>query len=123
MIFDLSEEQRIVQEQARRFAENEIMPTMEADEKGHVFRPERVKQMGDLGFFGCGIPDEYGGNGMGLLESVIMAEQIAKVSPSWRLPFNMQNLGPALTVNNFGTEEQKQQYIPGWVAGESAGGC
>jgi glutaryl-CoA dehydrogenase (non-decarboxylating) len=58
---------------------------------------------------------------MGFLESVIMAEQIAKISPSWRLPFNMQNLGPAVTVNEFGTEEQKQKYIPGWVSGEKLG--
>lgn len=121
MIFDLTEEQRIVQEQARRFAENEILPTLEDDEKHHRFRPERVKQMGELGFFGCGIPEEYGGNGMGFLESVLMGEQIAKVSPSWRLPFNMQNLGPAVTVNKFGTEEQKQKYIPGWCAGEKLG--
>ncbi len=58
---------------------------------------------------------------MGLLESVLMAEQIAKVSPSWRLPFNMQNLGPALTVNQFGTEEQKSGFISGWVSGENLG--
>jgi glutaryl-CoA dehydrogenase (non-decarboxylating) len=121
MIFELAEEQRMVQEQARRFAENEILPTMEQDEKEHRFRPERVKQMGELGFFGCAIAEEYGGNGMGLFESVLMAEQIAKVSPSWRLPFNMQNLGPALTVNQFGSEEQKQTYIPGWVSGENLG--
>ena len=121
MIFDLSEEQRIVQEQARRFAENEIRPTMEEDEKNHVFRPERVRQMGELGFFGCALPEEFGGNGMGFLESVLIAEQIAKVSPSWRLPFNMQNFGPAVTVNRFGNEEQKAKYIPGWVAGEDIG--
>jgi glutaryl-CoA dehydrogenase (non-decarboxylating) len=121
MIFELTEEQRIVQEQARRFAENEIRPTMEEDEKNHVFRPERVRMMGELGFFGCALPEEYGGNGMGFLESVLIGEQIAKVSPSWRLPFNMQNLGPAVTVNRFGTEEQKQAYIPGWVAGEKMG--
>lgn len=121
MILELNEEQRMVQEQARRFAEQEIMPTMEQDEKEHRFRPELVAKMGELGFFGCGIPEEYGGNGMGFLESVIMSEQIAKVSPSWRLPFNMQNLGPALTVNQFGTEEQKQKYIPGWVSGEKLG--
>lgn len=121
MIFDLNEEQRIVQDQARRFAENEILPTLEEDEKHHVFRPERVKQMGELGMFGCGIPEEYGGNGMGLLESVLMAEQIAKISPSWRLPFNMQNLGPALTVNKFGNEKQKEKYIPGWASGEKLG--
>ncbi len=121
MDFNLSEEQRLVQEQARRFAENEIRPTLEADEKDHRFRPERVRQMGELGFFGCALPEAYGGNGMGFLESVLIAEQIAKVSPSWRLPFNMQNLGPALTVNEFGTEEQKRTHIPGWVSGEKMG--
>ncbi len=121
MIFELSEEQRIVQEQARRFAEQEILPTLEEDERNHVFRPERVRKMGELGFFGCCIPESYGGNGMGFLESVLMTEQIAKVSPSWRLPFNMQNVGPAMTVNEFGTEAQKQAFIPGWVAGEKFG--
>jgi glutaryl-CoA dehydrogenase (non-decarboxylating) len=121
MVFELSEEQRIVQEQARRFAENEIRPTMEEDEKNHVFRPERVKEMGKLGFFGCAVSEQYGGNGMGFLESVLMTEQIAKVSPSWRLPFNMQNMGPAVTVNRFGTEEQKQALIPDWVSGEKMG--
>lgn len=121
MILELNEEQRMVQEQARRFAENEIRPGMEEDEKNHVFRPERVRQMGELGFFGCALPEEYGGNGMGFLESVLIAEQIAKVSPSWRLPFNMQNLGPAVTVNRFGTAGQKRNCIPGWVSGEKMG--
>lgn len=121
MIFELNEEQRIVQEQARRFAEKEILPTMAEEEANHSFNRERIKRMGELGFFGCALPEEYGGNGMGFMESVIMTEQIAKVSPSWRVPFNMQNLGPALTVNKFGTEEQKKRYIPDWVSGDSIG--
>jgi glutaryl-CoA dehydrogenase (non-decarboxylating) len=121
MVFELDEVQRIVKEQARRFAENEIRPTMEDEEKGHVFRPDRVRQMGELGFFGCSLPEEYGGNGMGFLESVLMTEQVAKVSPSWRLPFNMQNIGPAVTVDQFGTDEQKRSLIPGWVSGEKIG--
>ncbi len=121
MDFLLNEEQRMVQEQTRRFAENEIRPIMEDDEKEHRFRPEIVKQMGDLGFFGCCLPEEFGGNGMGYMESVLMTEQLARVSPSWRLPFNLQNIGPALTVNQFGTEEQKKKYIPGWVSGEKIG--
>ncbi|GAB6062790.1 glutaryl-CoA dehydrogenase Acd [Deferrisoma palaeochoriense] len=121
MIFELTPEQKMVQEQARRFAENEIKPFVEKEEAEHAFPLERVRKMGELGFFGCGIDEKYGGNGMGLLESVLLAEQIAKVSPSWRLPFNMQNLGPALTVQKFGTEEQKEKYIPGWVSGEKIG--
>jgi len=121
MNFDLTPEQKLVQEQAKRFAENEIKPFVEEEEAAHAFSLERVKKMADLGFFGCGIEEQYGGNGMGILESVLLAEQIAKVSPSWRLPFNMQNIGPALTVQKFGTEEQKQGLIPGWVNGENIG--
>ncbi|GAW93042.1 glutaryl-CoA dehydrogenase Acd [Calderihabitans maritimus] len=121
MNFALTEEQRMLQEMARKFAEKEILPTLEEDEKNHRFRPELVRKMGELGFFGCAVDEEYGGNGMGFLESVLIAEQIAKVSASWRLPFNMQNLGPAVTVNRFGTEEQKRKYIPKWVSGESLG--
>jgi glutaryl-CoA dehydrogenase (non-decarboxylating) len=58
---------------------------------------------------------------MGYLESVLMTEQVARVSPSWRLPFNLQNIGPAVTVNQFGTTEQKEKFIPGWVSGEQIG--
>ncbi len=121
MRFELSEEQKIVQEQARRFAENEIRPHIEEEEKNHVFNRKRLVQMGELGFFGCAIPEEYGGNGMGFVESVLMTEQVAKVSPSWRVPFNMQNIGPAITVNQFGTEEQKREHIPDWVSGHKVG--
>lgn len=121
MQFGLTEEQQLMQDTAKNFAQSEIRPTLEEDEAAHRFRLELVKQMGELGFFGCALPEEYGGNGFGFLESVILAEQIAKVSGSWRLPFNMQNLGPAVTVNKFGTEEQKENFIPGWVSGESIG--
>lgn len=121
MHFDLTDEQRMVQETARRFALEDIAPTLVEEEKAHAFRTDRVARMGALGFFGCALSEELGGTGMGFLESVLMAEQIAKISASWRLPFNMQNLGPALTVAKFGTPEQKQKYIPGWVAGTQLG--
>jgi len=121
MDFELSEEQRLVQDTAKRFAEEDIAPTLEEEEKNHEFRVDRVERMGDLGFFSCVLNEKLGGNGMGFLESVLMAEQIAKVSASWRLPFNMQNLGPVLTVEKFGTQEQKEKYIPGWIAGTQLG--
>ena len=121
MDFGLTEEQQMMQDMAKNFAANEILPTLEDDEKNHRFRPEIAAKMGALSFFGCALPEDYGGNGFGFLESVILAEQIAKVSGSWRLPFNMQNLGTAVTVNQFGTEEQKQRFIPGWVSTEAVG--
>jgi glutaryl-CoA dehydrogenase (non-decarboxylating) len=121
MNFELNEEQRLIQDTARRFAVEQIAPTLEEEESKHEFRAERVAQMGALGFFSCGVPEELGGSGMGFTESVLMAEQIARVSASWRLPFNMQNLGPALTVAKFGTDAQKRKYVPGWVAGTLLG--
>ncbi len=121
MQFGLTEEQRMMQDVAKNFADKEILPTLEEDEAEHRFRFELVRKMGELSFFGCVVPEEYGGNGFGFLESVILAEQIAKVSGSWRVPFNMQNIGPAITLNRFGTEEQKKRFIPGWVSAECIG--
>jgi len=121
MNFELTEEQRMIQDTAQRFAEDEIAPTLEDDERHHRFQPERVAKMGSLGFFSCGLPEELGGSGMGFVESALMAEQIARVSASWRVPFNMQNLGPALTVTKFGNDAQKKKYVPGWVAGTQLG--
>ena len=121
MQFGLTEEQRMMQDTAKNFAEKEIRPTLEDDEKNQRFRPDVLRKMGENGFFGCAVDEEYGGNGFGILESVILAEQIAKVSGSWRVPFNMQNIGPSITVNKFGTKEQKERFIPGWVSGESIG--
>ncbi len=121
MHFGFTEEQQMMQDMAKNFAANEILPTMEEDEKEHQFRMEILAKMGELSFFGCALPEEVGGNGFGFLESVIIAEQIAKVSGSWRLPFNMQNIGPAVTVNHFGTEEQKHRFIPDWISTKAVG--
>ena len=120
-MFELTEEQLLVQDTARRFAEEDIAPTLEEEEKKHEFRADRVGRMGELGFFACALPDELGGNGMGFLESVLMAEQVARISASWRVQFNMQNLGPPLTVARFGSPAQKEKYIPGWISGEKLG--
>ena len=121
MNFELTEDQRLIQDTARRFVAEQIAPTLEEEERKHEFRPDRVAKMGELGFFSCALPEELGGSGMGFTESVLMGEQIARVSASWRLPFNMQNLGPALTVSKFGTDAQKRKYVPGWVAGTQLG--
>jgi len=120
-MFELTEEQLLVQDTARRFAEEDIAPTLEEEERKHEFRADRVARMGELGFFACALPDELGGNGMGFLESVLMAEQVARVSASWRVQFNMQNLGPTLTVARYGNVAQKEKYIPGWISGEKLG--
>ena len=61
MFFDFTEEQLMVQDMAKRFAREEIAPTLEKEEKNHEFKAERVRKMGELGFFGCRIPEALGG--------------------------------------------------------------
>jgi glutaryl-CoA dehydrogenase (non-decarboxylating) len=121
MDFELSEELVSMREVARNFAEKEIKPHLNDDEKEHRFRPELVKKMAELGFFGCVIPEEYGGNGAGHLASVVITEEIARVSASYGLPFNMQTMGPGLGILNWGTEEQKRKYVPALVKADIMG--
>jgi glutaryl-CoA dehydrogenase (non-decarboxylating) len=111
----------MLQEMARDFAENEIKPHVEEDEKNQHWRKEIFDKMAELGFFGFNIKEQYGGNGMGFIEGVLAIEQVAKVHVSWRMAFNMQCWGPALTIQKFGTEEQKKHYIPRFVSGEYIG--
>ena len=66
MDFELPEELAEVQKLARDFSEKEIAPSAAKDDKEHIFRKDLVTKMGSLGFFGCLIPEEYGGNGLGI---------------------------------------------------------
>ncbi|MCL6612019.1 MAG: acyl-CoA dehydrogenase family protein [Peptococcaceae bacterium] len=121
MNFELTEELQDIKRVARDFALKEIAPTVDQDDKAHRFRQDLVKKMGDLGFFGCVIPEEYGGNDMGFLAITLIAEEIARVHSSMRLPFNMNALGPARTILKFGSEELKRKYIPGLVSADLMG--
>jgi glutaryl-CoA dehydrogenase (non-decarboxylating) len=120
MEFELSEELIAVRDLAREFAEKEIAPTAAKDDKEHNFRLDLVKKMGELGFYGAVIPETYGGSGLGFLAMVLITEEIARVHSAMRVAINMQ-MGPALVLLQFGTEEQKKKFIPGLVSGETIG--
>jgi len=120
MDFELPEELAEVQKLARDFSEKEIAPSAAKDDKEHIFRKDLVTKMGSLGFFGCLIPEKYGGNGLGFLAHALISEEIARIHSAIRVYLNMQ-AGPAVTLFEFGNEEQKQKYIPGLLSGESMG--
>ena len=121
MDFSLTEEQKAMQEMAKNFAEKKIAPTMEEDEKEHKFRREIVKEMARLGFFGCIAPEKYGGNESGYLAATLMTEEIARISPSWGLPFNLQMNSIQPVLLGFGTEEQRERWIPKLITADTLG--
>jgi glutaryl-CoA dehydrogenase (non-decarboxylating) len=120
MDFELPEELAEVQKVARNFSEKEIAPSAAKDDKEHIFRKDLVTKMGSLGFFGCLISEEYGGNGLGFIAHALISEEIARVHSAIRVYLNMQ-AGPAVTLFEFGNEDQKKKYIPGLLSGESVG--
>jgi glutaryl-CoA dehydrogenase (non-decarboxylating) len=115
--FDLSDELLAIQEAAREFAEKEVAPTADEDDKAHRFRKDLVQKMGELGFFGCIIPEEYGGTNTGFVSLVIITEEIARIHSSLRVAINMQ-IGPARALLDFGSEELKNRCLPKIVSAE-----
>ncbi|MGA2938484.1 MAG: acyl-CoA dehydrogenase family protein [Syntrophobacteraceae bacterium] len=110
--FELTETHLKLRDTVRRFAENEIAPVVDKDENEHRFQRQLVSRMGEMGFYGCPIPEEYGGSNLGYLADAIIVEEIAKVSGSLRVAFNMQTMGTAVSILKWGSEELKKKYIP-----------
>jgi len=120
MDFELSEELAEVQKLARDFAEREVAPTAAKDDREHAFRKDLVTKMGDLGFFGCLVSEDDGGNGLGFLAYALISEEIARIHSAIRVYLNMQ-AGPAVTIAEFGSEEQKKKFLPALLSGEVVG--
>ena len=104
MDFDLNDELLAIQETAREFAEKEVAPTVDEDDRAHRFRKDLVRKMGELGFFGCIIPEKAGGTNTGFVSLVIITEEIARIHSSLRVAINMQ-IGPARALAEFGSAE------------------
>ena len=121
MDFELTEEQRAIQEMARKFAETEIAPYADKWDEEHHFPRDVVLKMGELGFFGCILPEEYGGTNSGFLALSLITEEISRASSSLRVTFNMQSCGTAYSIYRYGSDAQKEKYIGRLISGEWLG--
>jgi glutaryl-CoA dehydrogenase (non-decarboxylating) len=116
--FELSAEIRAVKDLVKKFGERRLMPITEKDYEAGITRLEIVEEMGSLGFFGCLIPEEYGGTSSGYLAGVVITETLAKINASYAGCTMAQLAGPPLTLLTYGTDKQKKAYIPGIVKGK-----
>jgi len=111
MNFDLTEEQLMIQQAARDFANNECLPgVIERDEK-MIFPREQVLHLAELGFLGMMVSPKYGGSGMDTTSYVIAMEEISKIDASVSVCMSVNNSLVCWGLEAFGTEEQKQKYL------------
>lgn len=116
----MNEEHQALAEAAGAFCRDVLGPTAEADDVESRFRLEYIAALGEQGFCGIPTPEAYGGLGLGYVEYCIVLEEIAKVSASYAVAVAVTGL-PQIILSAYGTEEQKQRWLPGLAAGSMLG--
>ena len=122
MDFDLSKEQNMIRKEVRKFAQKEIAPIAGELDENEEFSVELTQKMGEIGLFGMFVSEAYGGQGMDYLAYIIAVEEIARIDGSQAATIaagNSLGIGP---LYYFGTEEQKQRYLPPLCRGEKLWG-
>ena len=116
--FDLTEEQNLLRQAVREFAEREIAPLAAALDEQEEFSVALTQKMGELGLLGCLVPEKYGGSNMGYVSYIIAVEELARVDASQAATIaagNSLGIGP---IYYYGTERQKQEWLPRLCAGK-----
>jgi alkylation response protein AidB-like acyl-CoA dehydrogenase len=121
ILFPFTEEHEMIRQTAREFAQNEIAPiAAEFDESGE-FPYDTIMRMGEMGFMGIEVAEEYGGVGMDTLSYVLALEEISKVDASHGIIMSVNNSLYCFGIQKFGTEEQKTKFLPPVASGKSVG--
>jgi len=121
MYCELTDDQRDIRDLARRFAEEKIWPIAEQADHDEELNMEVIREMGELGFLGMAVPEAYGGGGMEFLSYILAVEEISRGCPSHAAAMVLPNSLFTHPLLTFGTEEQKQAYLPGICTGEKFG--
>ncbi len=121
MLFNLTEEHLMIQKAARDFANDVLKPGVIERDEHQKFPVEEIKQMGELGFLGMMVDPKYGGGGMDCISYVLAMEEISKVDSSCSVVMSVNNSLVCWGLETFGTEEQKQKYLPRLATGQIIG--
>jgi butyryl-CoA dehydrogenase len=121
MDFSLNNDQKMIRDAVRKFVQDQIMPHTRIWEKQAAFPRELLYKMGDLGYLGVPIPEEYGGAGLDYISEAIVFEEVGYADSSVRTTLSVQMSLVELTILKWGTEEQKQTYLPKLCSGEMIG--
>ncbi|KXX72441.1 acyl-CoA dehydrogenase [Flammeovirga sp. SJP92] len=121
MNFKLTEEQQAVKDAARDFAQAELLEGVIERDTEQRFPAQQVRQMGELGFMSMMVDPKYGGGGMDTISYVLAMEEISKIDASASVSMSVNNSLVCWGLEKFGSEEQKQKYLPRLCSGEAIG--
>src|SRR5690348_12208033 len=121
MDFDLTDEQKLIRETARDFTDNEIVPRGRDNDRNHHFDLELVGKIADQGYLGAIVPREYGGAGLDYLTYGLVVEEVGRGCSAMRTVISVQTSLVCSALLRWGTEEQKQHYLPKLCSGEWLG--
>ena len=121
MDFTLTEQQQMIRQMARDYAEKEIAPYAREYDRAEEFPAKILKNMAPLGFFGVTVPEKYGGMGLDYISEGLILEELGRVDSSVRSVFSVQIGLVEMTILHWGTEEQKRKYLPKLASGEWLG--
>jgi alkylation response protein AidB-like acyl-CoA dehydrogenase len=121
MDFELGEDQKLMAEAAREFAEKKLKPIAEKMDEEEAIPPEILKELGELGYYGMLLPEEYGGLGLDTLSYACAMEELARGSAAVMIGLSVHNSLCCRAIYDFGTEQQKQKYLPKMASGEWIG--
>jgi glutaryl-CoA dehydrogenase len=117
----LSEEERMVADSARAYAQDKLMPRVNDAYLNERVTPEIFAEMGEMGLLGVTIPEEYGGIGAGYVTYGLVAREVERVDSGYRSMMSVQSSLVMYPIHAYGTEEQRQKYLPGLAAGTLIG--
>lgn len=120
-ISELNDEQRMVRETARAFAAGKVGPLARKIDHEHYFPKELIPELGELGFMGVFVPPEYGGSGLDYVSYSSIVEELARYCASTCVIVSAHNSLGIWPILTYGTDEQKQKYLPKMAAGEWIG--
>jgi alkylation response protein AidB-like acyl-CoA dehydrogenase len=120
-MFELPEEVRDIQQLARDFARNEILPGATERDRTHAFPTELVAQLGEMGFMGMFVPEQYGGTGLDILSYVVALEEICYADAGVGVIMSVNNSLVCWPLLSFGSEAQKEKYLTPLASGEKLG--
>src|SRR5260370_40585607 len=121
MDFSLTDDQHLIQNTVRQFMDAEVRPTIRSRDREEKFAAAELRKLGELGCCGMLVPESWGGAGADTISYVLMLEEVARVDAAMAVALSVTNSLAAFPIARYGTEAQRQKYLPRLAHGETLG--